>query len=155
MKLFSGKTTQSLKLKLLKSKLVIAGILGNSFEATSRSKTNVLSIPKWHFSFFFSNFFIDEIETIDKGRQKVENCVNPKLVIGSILENRIGSTLMLWALENGVFQVFENFWVTGLKQFSGKATESGQNCSKGVQSAHFRKWFWSSLEVKNECSSIF
>ena len=40
-------------------------------------------------------FFIDEIETIDKGRQKVEKCVNPKLVIGSILENRIGSTLML------------------------------------------------------------
>ena len=95
MKLFSGKTTQSLKLKLLKSKLVIAGILENGFEATSRSKTNVLSIPKWHFFFFFSNFFIDEIETIDKGGQKVESCVNPKLVIGSILENRIGSTLML------------------------------------------------------------
>ena len=107
------------------------------------------------FLFFFSNFFIDEIETIDKGRQKIEKCVNPKLVIGSILENRIGSTLMLWALENGVFQFLENFWVTGLKQFSGKAKESGQNCSKGVQSAHFRKWFSSSLEVKNECASIF
>ena len=57
MTLFSGKTTQSLKLKLLKSKLVIAGILENGFEATFRSKTNVLSIPKWHFSFFFLEFF--------------------------------------------------------------------------------------------------
>ena len=38
----------------------------------------------------FSKFLFDEVETM---RQNFQNYLNPKLVIGSILENGFGATL--------------------------------------------------------------
>ena len=35
---------------------------------------------------------------------------------------------MLWEFENGIFQFFASFWVTKLKSFSEKVTQSLQNC---------------------------
>ena len=49
--------------KLFKSKLVIGNFLGNGFEAILRSKTNVLSVWKRHFSVFWK-FLINEVKTI-------------------------------------------------------------------------------------------
>ena len=37
---------------------------------------------------------------------------------------------MFWALENSIFPIFECFWVTKLKPFSGKVRQSVQNYLK-------------------------
>ena len=56
------KTRQSLQ-DHLHSKLVVGSFFENGLEATLRSKANVLSIWKGHFSVFCKNS-IDEVETV-------------------------------------------------------------------------------------------
>ena len=41
-----------------------------------------------------------------------------------ILEQPWGQKWIFWAIEKRIFPVFENFWVTKLKPFSGKAGKS-------------------------------
>ena len=46
---------------------------------------------------------------------------------------------ILWAFQKSIFQAFPNFWVRKLKHISGDRNR-------------LRKWFWSYLQLKNECS---
>ena len=62
LKPFSGKKRQS-EVNYLNQDLVIGGFLENGFEATLRSKTNILSVWKGHAS-VFCKFLIDEVETV-------------------------------------------------------------------------------------------
>ena len=89
--------------KSVNPKLVIGDILGNVFEATFSSKTDFMSISKWHFS-LFSKFLNDEVETI-------------------------------------FLEIKAKRW----KLFISRVC-----CRK-----HFRKCFWSYLELKNECFETF
>ena len=64
---------------------------------------------------------------------------------------------MFWAFEKSIweehFPFFVNFWVTKLKPFSGKVKQSVQNyLNQNLVIGSFFKWFWSYLELKNECS---
>ena len=58
----SGKKKQS-EANYLNHDLVIGSFLENGFEATLRSKTNILSVWKGHAS-VFCKFLIDEVETV-------------------------------------------------------------------------------------------
>ena len=62
LKPFSGKVRQSLP-NYLNQNLVIGSFLGNSFQATLSSKTNVLIVWKGHFSVFWK-FLNDKVEII-------------------------------------------------------------------------------------------
>ena len=62
LKPFFGKARQSVQ-NWLNWELVIGSILENGFEAKLKSKTNVLSLWKWHFS-VFCKFLSDEVETV-------------------------------------------------------------------------------------------
>ena len=80
----------------------------------------------------FLNFWVTLERFSGKARYlSLQNHLNPKLVLGNILENGFGATLrskrMFWGFDSGVFHFFSNFWVTKLKQFSGKARKSVQN----------------------------
>ena len=95
----SGKLRQSNE-NYLNPKLVIGGILENGFEATLRSKMNVLNIWKWHFSVFWK-ILSDEVKTV--------------------------------------------FWKSEAKYLKLQK-------SKFIHRKHFRKWFWSYLELEKEYS---
>ena len=62
LKPFFGKARQSVQ-NWLNWELVIGSILENGSEAKLKSKTNVLSLWKWHFS-VFCKFLSDEVETV-------------------------------------------------------------------------------------------
>ena len=62
LKPFREKVSQSVQ-NYLNQNLVIGSCLENGFEATLRSKMNVVSISKGRFS-FFCKFLSDEVETI-------------------------------------------------------------------------------------------
>ena len=62
LKPFSGKARQNIQ-SYVEPKLVIASTLENSFEATLRAKTNVLSIWKQHFSLLYK-FVSCKVETV-------------------------------------------------------------------------------------------
>ena len=71
LKTFSKKARQSLQ-DHLNSKLVIGSYLGNSFEVTLRSKTNVLSISKGKF-LVFCNFWVMKLKPFfGKVRQNIK-----------------------------------------------------------------------------------
>ena len=59
---FSGKVKQTVQ-NYFNQKLVIGSFLENGFEATSNSKTNILSVSKQHFS-VFCKLLSDEVEAI-------------------------------------------------------------------------------------------
>ena len=68
-------------------KLVIGNFLENGFEATLRSKMNVLRISKGKFS-VFCNFWVTKLKPLSgKARKNIKNCLNQNLVIGHFLEN--------------------------------------------------------------------
>ena len=62
LKPFFGKARQSVQ-NWLNWELVIGSILENGSEAKLKSKMNVLSLWKWHFS-VFCKFLSDEVETV-------------------------------------------------------------------------------------------
>lgn len=60
---------------------------------------------------------------------------------------------MLWAFKNGIFKLFTNFWIQSSNPFLGDQEETFKRFEfKVCLSKHFRKLFWSKVEVKNECS---
>ena len=59
---------------------------------------------------------------------------------------------MFWAFEKGIFQLFANFWKDEVETVF---RESEVKCSNLFKFGHkniLRKWFWSNLKLKNECS---
>ena len=99
LKSLSGKVKQILQ-SYLNQNLVIERLLENSFEATLKSKTNVVSIWKGRF-WIFCKFWSDEVETILRKSE-------PKR--SKLFKSKFGHRKLL------------------------------------------RKWVWSYLKLKNECS---
>ena len=112
--------------------LVISNFLDNGFEATLRSKTNVLIVWKEQFP-FFANFWVTTLKPFSgKARQRFQNYLNQNLVIGRFLENGFHATLssktnVLRVWKGHFIFFFPNFWVTKLQPFSGKLRQSVQN----------------------------
>ena len=112
--------------------LVISSFLDNGFEATLRSKTNVLIVWKEQFP-FFANFWVTTLKPFSgKARQRFQNYLNQNLVIGRFLENGFHATLssktnVLRVWKGHFIFFFPNFWVTKLQPFSGKLRQSVQN----------------------------
>ena len=78
-KVETGKTRQNLK-NYSNSKLFIGSILKIYFKATLRSKTNVLSVWKCHFTLFFKCWVMKLKPFSGKVRQSKENSFSPKIV---------------------------------------------------------------------------
>ena len=105
-----------------KSKFGHRSFLENGFKSTLTSNENVLSIWKEHF-LVFCKFLSNEVQTIfweSEGKHLT--------LFKSKLSQSWAQKRVLWVFEKGIFQFFEDFWVTKWRQFSGKLTESVQNC---------------------------
>ena len=127
-------------------------------EATLSSKTNVLSVWKRHSS-VFCKFLSDEVETISgKARQSFQDQLNSKLVIGSFLEYTFEAILRsktnVPSIFKGKFSVFLHFFSdeVGTIFWESKAKHRKLFKSKFGHRKLLRKWFWSYLKLKNECS---
>ena len=108
-KSFTGKARPSVQIRLNQN-LIIGRFIEICFEATFRSKTNVLSVCKCHFSFFdfeatlswktmfwtfqnnifqfFATFWVTKLKSFSgKARESIKNCSNQNLAIRIFLEN--------------------------------------------------------------------
>ena len=108
LKPFSHKARESLQDRL-KSKLLIGSFLENGFDITSRSKTNLLSVWKGHFSGGFFIFLIEEVEAsfkeIEAKHQKLFNSKlgHRKPLRKMVLNLPSSQKRMFWAFEKGHF----------------------------------------------------
>ena len=93
-----------------------------------------------------------------KVRQSVQNYLNQNLVIESFLENGFEAT---FSSKMNVLSVWKEHVLVFCKFWSDEVEtvfwESKAKCSKLFKSKFghrklLRKWFWSYLELKNECS---
>ena len=86
--------------------------------------------------------------------------LNQNLVIGSFLETGFEATLslkrMFWAFEKSIFYFIFLFLVLSeeVKTLFWKSEKESSRPFKFkiARRMVFRKWFWSDLEIKNECS---
>ena len=64
---------------------------------------------------------------------------------------------MLWAFEKSIFQFFASFWVTKLKPFSGKVSQSVQNYLNQnlVIGSFLENGFEATLSLKKNVLSIW
>ena len=132
--------------------------LGNGFAAILVSKKNLLSISKEHFE-VFCKYFNEAVETIfGKVSKSVQNCLNQNLVIRSLLRHGFEAVLSsktnvfsLWKGHSSVFwkyfsdEVDSNFWESEAKRLKMLKSKFGHR-------KLLRKWLWSYLELKSECS---
>ena len=111
---------------------------------------------------FFANFRLTKLKSFPgKVRQSNRNYSNQNLVIGNFLENSFEATfssktnfLSVW---KGHFSVFCNFLSDEVQTvfWESEAKQSKLFKSKFDHWKFLRKWFWSYLELKNECSEPF
>ena len=108
---------------------------------------------------FFASFWVVKLKSFSgKVRQGVQNYLTQNLVIGHFLENCFEASLSwktnvvsVWKKHFSIIckclshEVEINFW-----ESDGKRWNIFQ--SKSCHSTLPRKWFWSYLELKNECS---
>ena len=112
--------------------MVIRSFLQNCFQATLGSKTNVLSVWKGIFMFFWK-FLSEEAETIFwESEAKVSKLFKSKFGHRKILRKWFSCYLEFKnecseSLERHFLIFFPNFWVTKLQPFSGKLRQSVQN----------------------------
>ena len=161
LKPFSRKANRSLQNGFI-LKFARESILEIDFEATLKSKTNVLSVWKWiyiYIFFLFAHFLVNKLKMfLRKAGQSTQNCVNPKSDIVYILENGFETTLRskadvllnLWKRQISVFCTFLSHEVE-TANCESKAKRSKVFESIFDHSKHFRKWFRSN-QVKPECS---
>ena len=138
--------------------MVTGSFLENYLEATSSSKTNVLSVGKGLFS-VFCKFLSDEVETISW-----ESEPNRSKLFGQ------RNLLIKWFwryldLKNGLCEHFKRFFFSVICKFLSDEVgtifwESEAKClrlfkSKFERSKVLRKWFWSCLQLKNVCCEGF
>ena len=108
-----GKVKKDIKY-YLNQNLVTRSFLENGFETTLRSKTNVLSVWKGHFS-DFCRFLSDKVKIIfwESEAKRDKDCLNQNLVISSFLENSFGvifsSKMNILHVWKGKFSVFCKF----------------------------------------------
>ena len=94
LKLFSPKVRRNVK-NYLNQNLVIGSFLQNGFEATLRSKANVLSIWKGKFS-VFCNFWLSRLKPFSgKMRQNIKKLFKSKFDHRNLLRKWFGSFLEL------------------------------------------------------------
>ena len=116
----------------LNSKLFIGSILESGFEATLRSKPNVVSLWKCHFS-VFCQFLSDKVESLFwESETKRSKLFKSKVGSRKHFRKWFWSYLELIdecseLSKKAFFQFFANFWVTKLRLFSGKAKQSLQD----------------------------
>ena len=66
-------------------------------------------------------------------------------------------TRMYWAFEKSIFQFFVDFWVTKLKPFAGKVTQSVEGClnQKLVLGNCLKNGFEANLRSKKNVLSVW
>ena len=93
-----------------------------------------------------------------KVRQSVQKCLNRNSALGSILQNDFEATLSskanVLSVWKGHLSVFCKFLSDKVETVfcENEAKRSKLFKSKFDQRKLLRKWFWSYLELKNECS---
>ena len=107
---------------------------------------------------FFANFWVTKLKPFSgKVRQSIQNYWNQNLIIGSFLENGFEATLSsktnVLSVWKGNFSIFCKFLSDEINTIFW---ESEAKCSRLFKSkfGHRKflgKWFWSYLELKNEC----
>ena len=91
LKPFSRKARQSIQ-NYSNQYLVIGSFLENVFEAILSSKTNILSVWKDHFFFFFTNFWVTKLKPFSgKARQCCKNFFIKIYFVENIWENAFQS----------------------------------------------------------------
>ena len=133
---------------------VVGSIFKNGFEATSSSTTNAMNVRECYF-LVFCKFLSNEVGKVG---QTINNCLNQNSVIKSFLENGFEVTL---SSKTNVLRIWKRHFSVLCKFFSDKV-ENVTWESEGKRSKLFKstfghrkflgKWFWSYLELKNECS---
>ena len=120
-------------------------------------KRMLWAFEKWIFQ-FFANFWVTKLKPFSgKVRQSIQNYWNQNLIIGSFLENGFEATLSsktnvlsVWKEHFSVFCKFLSdevetiFWEREAKRSKLFNSKFGYRKLLG-------KWFWSYLELKNEC----
>ena len=107
----------------------------------------------------FVNFWWAMLNMVsEKARQNLQDRLNPRLVLGNILENGFRATLrskrnVLWAWRWHL-SLFSHFWVRNFKPFSAKARKSVQKSfkSKFFILSFSENCFSCYLELKSEYS---
>ena len=156
LKLISGKVRQSVQ-NYLNQNFVIGSFLENGFEASWSSIPRLCTFEKGIFE-FFANFWVTKLKLFPgKVRQSVPNYLNKNLVIRSFLENGFETTL---SSKRNVLSHWKGhisvFWKVLINKVEIIFWESEAKRSKLFKSKFGhrklpRKWFWSYLELKNEC----
>ena len=124
LKPFFGKVRQSVQI-YLNQNLVIGSFLENGFEATLRSKMNVLSVWKKHFS-VFCEFLNDEVETaFQKSEAECSNLFKSNFGNENFLRKWFWSNLKLKSeccehLKRTFFSVLQIFQWRSWNHFLGK-----------------------------------
>ena len=132
LKPFSGKANQSLQNGFI-LKFARESILEIGFEATLKSKTNVLSVWKWIF-YFFCTFFSEQVENVC-GESKAKHIKLCKSEVGHRKHFRkwfwnyleVKSKMYYWTFEKGIFSflhIFEPWSWNRLLWKQGKAFKS-------------------------------
>ena len=99
---FFGKVKGSVQ-NYLNQNLVLGNFFENGFEVTLRSKTNLLSVYKEHFS-LFCYIWVTKLELFfGKVRQSVQNYLNQNLVVGSFVQNGFEAT---FSSKTNLLQIF-------------------------------------------------
>ena len=107
---------------------------------------------------FFANFWLTKLKPFSgKVRQSVQNYLNQNSVVGSLLENGFEATL---GSKANVLSVWKNH-ISTFRKFLSDKVETAFWEKEGKRSTLFKskfrnrnllsKWFWSYLELKNEC----
>ena len=156
LKPFSGKVKESVQ-NYLNRNFVIGNYLGNGFEATLSSKTNVLNVWKGHFSVFWK-FLSDEVKTILwESEGKRSKLFKSKFCRRKLLRKWFRSYLELKnKCSERLKKAFSVFWKFLSDEVKTIFWESEGKRSKLFKSKFghkklLRKWFRSYLELKNKC----
>ena len=116
-----------------------------------------MSVWKWRFTIFCS-ILCEEVETIFlETNSDPSKLFQSKVFHEKYFRKWFWATfrfLPLWVFENGNFHFFPKFSSeqVGTIFWERKADFSKLLKPKHCTRNHFRYWFWSSLEVRNECS---
>ena len=145
--------------KLFKSKFGHRKVLWKWFRSYLELKNECCERLKRSFFSFFPNFWVTKLKPFSgKVRQSIQNYLNQNLVIGSFLENCFQATLCsktnivnVWKEHFSVFCKFLSDEVETIF-WESEAKRSELFKSKFGHRKLLRKWFWSYLVLKSECS---
>ena len=109
----------------------------------------------------FANFWVTNLKPFSgKVRESVRKYLNQNLVIGTFLENGFRATLSSKANFVSIwkehFPIFCKFFSDEIEIifWKSQAKYSELFNAKFRQKSILTKWFWSILELKNECSEL-